>query len=321
MSRRASASPSRPGVPRALATTLTVLATTPLAALVPGVTGAQETPADSVAVSAEIDAYRHAWDTHDASALGAFFADDADLVMGNQPEARGRQAVVAWWRGYFSNQEPERHLLLDVHSLRFVTADVAVVTVTTTTGGPDAQGEELPARRFRGTWVLHRMRGAWRISAMRGEPTEDDQVVLNESVAAAEALRPEIRAFVDAYEDAFNRHDPAAVTAFFRDDADVIVRNGPVTHGRQAIGEWWTRYFTQDRPYRAIYIVKDIRMVTSDVALVNLVVTGAFGDPAPRSVRYTRATWLLAHDEKGWRMTAAWVLPSEDDQILRGRGG
>jgi uncharacterized protein (TIGR02246 family) len=311
---------SGPGLLRAARTWLTVPALCAAGGLAPGATSAQ-TAADSVALRARIEAYRTVWNTHDASALSAFFSDSADLVMGNQPEAVGRQAIRESWRDYFSNQEPERHLTLDVHSVRFVDPEVAVVHVTTTTGGRDREGRALLSRRFRGAWVVQRRSGEWLISAMRGEPTEQDRVVLNESLAAAEELRPGIRAFVDAYEDAFNSHVASAVSAFYADDADIIVRNGPVTHGRQAIQAWWQSYFVESRPYRAIYIVKDIRSVTPDVALVNLVVTGAAvestAEPAP--VRYTRATWLLARDGEGarWLLSAVWVLPSEEDDIIR----
>ena len=308
---------------RALKPWLSALALCAAGGLAPGTTSAQ-TGADSVALRARIDAYRIAWNSHDASAVAAFFSESADLVMGNQPEAVGRQAIQDSWRDYFSNQEPERHLTLDVQSVRFVAADVAVVNVATTTGGRDQQDRALPSRRFRGAWVVHRQSGEWLISAMRGEPTERDRVVLNESLAATEELRPGIRAFVDAYEDAFNSHVASAVSAFYRDDADIIVRNGPVTHGRQAIQAWWQSYFAEARPYRALYIVRDIRMVTSNVALINFIVTGAAVESTsqPVPVRYTRATWLLAREgeSSGWLITAVWVLPSEEDDIIRGGG-
>ncbi len=306
-----------------LRTALTILSASAVVPLVPALLSAQTTAQDSVAVAARIDAYKTAWDTHDASAVAAFFTEDADFVMGNQPASVGRRAIQEWWRDYFSSQEPERHLGLDVHSVRFVTPDVAVVTLTTTTGGRDGLGRDLLARRFRGTWVLHRHGGEWMISAMRGLPTREDRVVLNESPATTEELKPEIRALVDAYEDAFNSHDPSAVSAYYADDADIIVRNGPVTHGRRAIEDWWTSYFAEARPYRAILIVKDIRMVSPDVALVNVVAAGAAAEGAPRPVpaRYARATWLLAREDGGWHITALWVLPSEDDGIVRGGGG
>lgn len=290
--------------------------------LAPGVTSAQATAEDSVAVGARIDAYKTAWNTHEPSAVAAFFTDDADFVMGNQPAAVGRQAIQDRWRDYFSNQEPERHLTLDVSSLRFVAADVAVVDVATTTGGRDRQGQDLPARKFRGTWVVHRQSGEWMISAMRGLPTEDDRVVLNASLGATEALRPGIRALVDAYEDAINSHDPSAVGAFYGKDADVIRRNGPVTRGRKAIQDWWRTFFSEPRPYRTILITDGIRMITPDVALINVVVTGATAQAEARKVpaRYDRATWVIVREDDEWLITAQRVLPSEDDRLIRGGG-
>jgi uncharacterized protein (TIGR02246 family) len=144
-------------------------------------------------------------------------------------------------------------------------------------------------------------------------------VVLNESVEAAHVLRPRIRAFVDEYEDAFNTHDLAAVSRFYGDDADIIVRNGPLVHGRQAIRDWWRTYFSQPRPYRYLFIIDGIRMITPDVARLNFTVTGALpesgGEPLP--VRYTRATWVIVREAGDWRISAVWVLPREDDNVIR----
>jgi hypothetical protein len=65
-------------------------------------------------------------------------------------------------------------------------------------------------------------------------------------------------------------------------------------------------------------------MVTSAVALINFIVTGAAVETTaqPMPVRHTRATWLLAHEGDGaaWLITAVWVLPSEEDDITRGGG-
>ncbi|MGD8279260.1 MAG: SgcJ/EcaC family oxidoreductase [Gemmatimonadota bacterium] len=291
-------------------------------AALPSPTVAQSA-ADSASVRTYIEAYRDTWDTHDASAVSALFTEDADMVMGNVPVVHGRQAIRDYWQDYFAMQEPGRHLTLDVIPARFIARDVAIVTVGTTTGGHDPEGRELHARRFRGTWLLQRQGGDWLIAGMRAFPLEEDSVVLNASLEAAEALRPRIRAVVDAYRDAFNAHDPAAVTGFYQDDADIIVRNGPLVHGREAIRDWWRTYFSQPRPYRAVYIIDGIRMITPDVARLNFTVTGAFpaseGEQVP--VRYTRATWVIVRDAGQWRISAVWVLPSEDDTIIRVGGG
>lgn len=283
------------------------------------VAGAAQAPADAAGLPEYVEAYRNAWNRHNATAVAAFFGEDADLVMGNLPAARGRGAIEAWWRRYFERQEPERRLTLVLESAHFVAADVAVVDVATTTGGRDRLGLELPTRRFRGTWVLRRQDGPWLISAMRGLPTEEDRVELVPSLETAEALRPRIRAFVAAYEETFNRHDPDALSGFYRDDADIIVREGPVIHGARAIREWWRAYFSRQRPYRALLIIEEIRMMADDVALLNVVATGATlaatDEPAP--VRRARGTWVLVRENGEWRIAALRVLPSEDDRVIR----
>ncbi len=245
-------------------------------------------------------------------------------MMGNLPEARGRQAIREWWKEYFERQEPDRGLTLDVSTVKLIDGNVAIVNVATTTGGHDSTGQELPARKFRGTWLLQRRSGDWLITAMRGFPTEEDRVVLNASVEAAEALSPQIRAFVAAYEDAWNSRDPSAVSGLYRDEADIMIRNVPLVHGREAIRNWWRTYFSQPRPYRAIFIIDEIRMITPGVALINITATGAAVEQTEDQrlpVRYARATWVIVRDAGEWLLSEMWVLPSEDDSIIRSGGG
>jgi uncharacterized protein (TIGR02246 family) len=136
-----------------------------------------QTDGDSAAVYEQIETYQSAWNTHDATALAVFFKEDADFIMGNQPLIRGREGIQNWWRNYFNRQEPERRLSIMVNSVRIITSDVALVNVTTTTGGQDMQGEKILKRKARGTWVLHRQKGGWLIIAMRGMPTEKDRII------------------------------------------------------------------------------------------------------------------------------------------------
>jgi len=290
---------------------------------VPVVAAAQaEIEHEGTALRERVEAYRKAWNRHDASAVAAFFTEDADFVMGNQPLKRGRQGIRDWWRDYFARQEPERGLTLVLNAVRFVAADVAVINVATTTGGRDGLGQELPARRFRGTWVLARQGGTWLISAMLGLPAEEDRVELIPSLEAAESLRPQLRAFVASYEDTFDRHDPEALSAFYRDDADIIIREGPVIHGAQAIREWWRAYFSQPRPYRVLLIIEQIKMISENVALLNVTATGAMPDGTDKlqPVRHARATWVVVREDGEWLIAALRLLPSEDDRVIRGQG-
>jgi uncharacterized protein (TIGR02246 family) len=131
----------------------------------------------AAAIRARIEAYLTVWNSHDPSALAAFFTDDADVIMGNGPITRGRQAIQELWRNYFATQEPERRATLVVDSVRLITTDVALINIATTTGGRNAQGQELHTRKARGTWVLVDQGGEWVIAAMRGMPTEQDRII------------------------------------------------------------------------------------------------------------------------------------------------
>ncbi len=136
--------------------------------------------------------------------------------------------------------------------------------------------------------------------------------------------------FVEAYQHIINTRDPAALAAFFTDDADIVVRNSPLIHGRSAILKWWRAYFSQLRPQsldrnrwfesmRTILIIDEIRMTTPDVALINITATAAApqADTEPPPIRYARATWVIVREESEWLIASLRVLPSEDDHVIR----
>jgi uncharacterized protein (TIGR02246 family) len=288
-----------------------------IAAVSIGVASAEDV-ADPADLHQFVASYQRVFDTRDPVAVAAFFSQDADLVPGNLPALHGRGAIEAWWRKYFERQEPERRGRFDVTSARHLAPAVALINLATTTGGSDLGGV-LPVRKARATWVLRRQDGQWLIEAARALPTERDRVELIASLEAAESLRPDIRAFVEAYEDAFDRHDPEALSAYYRDDADMIVREGPVIHGVPAIREWWRTYFSQPRPYRVLLIIDDIKMMADNVALLNFTATGATSDATDQlpPARWARATWVVVRDDGEWQIAALRVLPSEDDRVTR----
>lgn len=293
-----------------------------------------QTVEDSASVYEFVEAYQRTINTHDPAALAAFFTEDADFVMFNLPGIQGRQAIENWWRDFwqskFNKQEPGRRGTFNLNSVRFLADDVALANIETTTGGRDSLGVELDTRKARGMWLLHRQNGKWLISAIRGMPTERDSVELIRSLKAAESLRPQIRAFVSAYEEVFNTHDPAAISTFYTNDADIVVRNSPLIHGRSAILKWWRAYFSKLRPQsldrnrwfesmRTILIIDEIRMMAPNVALINITATAAAqqADAEPPPVRYARATWVVVRDASKWRIAALRVLPGKDDIIIR----
>jgi uncharacterized protein (TIGR02246 family) len=283
-----------------------------------GLTFAQ-TDENSAAINKMIEEYQRVWDTHEASSVAGFFTKDADFVMGNLPAAHGREAIEDWWRNYFTRQEPERRLTIVVNSVRLIASDVVLANIETITGGSDSKGVELRKRKARGTWVLHQQDSSWLISTIRGMPTEEDSVLLVGSMATARSLRPDIREFIDAFEDAWNSHNASAVSAFFRNDADIIIRNKPLIQGIQAIQNWWHDYFSAPRSYRAILIIDEIRTVSDDVVQVNVIGTGAVPEAKDKlqPVRQTNAMWILVHKDGKWLIAALRVLPGKDDRIIR----
>lgn len=134
-------------------------------------TGSEQSLKD---VRARVRAYEHAWNSHDARKVAAFYSQDADMVMGNGPWVIGREAIAASWARYFSAISDHRAGTFQVDTLRLLAPDVALVNVSSLTAGRDENNEELPERRARGTWILTVQDGQWVISALRGFPAEGD---------------------------------------------------------------------------------------------------------------------------------------------------
>lgn len=125
-------------------------------------------------VRAWVDAYEKAWNTHEASAVAAFFSEDADFIVGNGPRIVGREAVEEWWRTYFAGIDEARKGTFGIASLRAITPEVVLVNINSTTAGHDPSHEELARRLARGTWVVAQHNGKWQISAFRALPAEGD---------------------------------------------------------------------------------------------------------------------------------------------------
>ncbi len=286
-----------------------------------GFTGiaAAQTAGDSVSVYKLVEAYQDTFSTRDAAAVSEFFSEDADVLVGNLLEARGRKAVRNFWNSYFAKQEPGRRAAFTVNSFRMISEDVAVINLGSVTGGWDSLGAELKTRKARGTWVVHQLNGKWLITSVCMMPTENDSIVLGASVEATESIRPHIRAFVDTFTDAFNSHEASRVSALFRKDADIIVRNLPLIQGAQAIQDWWSAYFSKPRNYSAVFKIDEIRPISEEVIQVSVTASGAIPGTEDKlqPVRQTRAVWVLSRGTEGWRIAALRVLPGKDDLIIR----
>jgi len=68
--------------------------------------------------------------------------------------------------------------------------------------------------------------------------------------------------------------------------------------------------------------VEEIRMMADDVALLNIIGTGAALEATDQlaPTRQARATWVLLREDGEWIIAALRVLPSEDDHVIRESG-
>jgi uncharacterized protein (TIGR02246 family) len=122
-----------------------------------------------------LEVYAATWNTHDADALAALFAADADMIMGNLPRVAGREAIRSWWQTYFSRIDAGRKGEFDLLSQRVIVPGVRLVNVASKTSGANDSGEELATRLARGTWLVVKEGGTWHIAAMRGLPVEGEE--------------------------------------------------------------------------------------------------------------------------------------------------
>lgn len=112
--------------------------------------------------------YEEAWQSHDGELLAEFFAYDSDMVIGILPRIVGRQAIAAWWNQYFLHIDSGRLLTVSIESMRFLSPDIALINVATTTAGTHSETNEvLESRQARGTWVVTRGDDEWKIAALR----------------------------------------------------------------------------------------------------------------------------------------------------------
>lgn len=136
-----------------------------------------------------------------------------------------------------------------------------------------------------------------------------------EQSASAQSLQ-DVRALVRAYEGTWNTHDASRVAAFYTHDADMVMGNGPRISGREAIAEWWARYFAAISDHRVgTFEVESLRLLTPDVALANVSTLTAGRDQKDEELppRRARGTWILTAQDGHWLISALRGLPAQGD--------
>jgi uncharacterized protein (TIGR02246 family) len=123
-----------------------------------------------------------------------------------------------------------------------------------------------------------------------------------------------LRDMVESFQTAWNAHDAAGVVAMYADDADQVMDDGPTTVGRQALQQWWAARFAAMEPGRRITLsVSAVRLVTPDVAVINVVATAGGRDAQGQALSSSpdRGTWVVVRRGGRWLIAALRVYSAE----------
>lgn len=123
---------------------------------------AQSRAVDEAALRGRVVAFEAAFNARDGAALGALYADDADLIIVDGAQVVGRAAIEAAARRDWAAASATRRISLTVTGIRFLSPDIAIVSTR-------AQFNEGPSED-RGTWIAVRGSGRWLIGALRVMP-------------------------------------------------------------------------------------------------------------------------------------------------------
>jgi uncharacterized protein (TIGR02246 family) len=211
-------------------TFLTVCSIAAFASLGLSACGNRAPAADSAAASEVATAWAKAFNTGDASAVAALYAEDAHSMPPGGPAISGRSEIEAYWRddlgsgGVMTTLTPADSIrlgdLLHVDGTYAVAANdgitVAKGQYQQLWGGGDGQWR-----------VLHEI---WRLDPSLQRDTD-----------AADRLS-------SSWMKAYNAGDATALTALYAPDAELSTQPSGSVHGREAIGSFWSDDFGSDKP-------------------------------------------------------------------------
>lgn len=121
----------------------------------------------SVGIKSLIDGFTAAFNGHDAQALAILFTEDADFISVQQANSHSRKGIEEHFVPLFSGRLKNAHRTYTVKNIRFISPEVASVTMDyVLTGTVGANGEQLPPRKGLYDWIVVRQNGKWMISVL-----------------------------------------------------------------------------------------------------------------------------------------------------------
>lgn len=130
----------------------------------------QNSSADETALRQVVKQVEDGWNAHDGKAFAAPFAANADYVVVNGMQLKGREAIEKAHTGIFTTIYKDSHNVGTVKSIRFLRPDVAVVHIEWNLefrmGGETRKGHAI------NTMVLTKEGGKWSIAAFQNTPVQ-----------------------------------------------------------------------------------------------------------------------------------------------------
>jgi len=130
----------------------------------------QNSSTDEAAIRQVVQQVQDGWNAHDGKAFAAPFAPDADYVVVNGMNLKGRGGIEKGHTAIFTTIYKDSHNVATVKSIRFLRPDVAVVHIEWNlefrAGGETRKGHAM------NTMVMTKEGGKWSIAAFQNTPIQ-----------------------------------------------------------------------------------------------------------------------------------------------------
>jgi uncharacterized protein (TIGR02246 family) len=125
---------------------------------------AKPSDGDVAGVKAVVSAYDDGFNSHDAHAIGALFADEGDFTNMRGSSKHGRKDIEQNYGNLLNGVLKTAHRTDTIKNVKFITPDVAEIDADwEMTGTKAADGSDNPPRKGGLDWVVQKSNGKWMI--------------------------------------------------------------------------------------------------------------------------------------------------------------
>lgn len=132
-------------------------------------TGDQST--DETAIRAGVEQMMKGWNAKNGAEFAKPFAEDADYVVINGMQIKGRTAIAKGHQGIFDTVYKNSTISYAIESIRFLRSDIAVIHVFGSL--KITEGESTRTGNARMTLVMTKNNGKWEIAAFQNTSVQD----------------------------------------------------------------------------------------------------------------------------------------------------